>query len=200
MRPQLIIANKNYSSWSMRAWLALKIMGVDFDERRIPFGEDFDRQIKAVSKAGRVPVLLDDGLVIWDSMGICEYANEMLAPGRGWPTNHRQRAIARCLAAEIHSGFPNLRAQMPFNLRTRIKATPSQEVAEELVRVRQIAEQVQDELGKLCITHAYLIPTLLRLRSYGVGCTEEWFDLPYVREWEEEAARETERQPQYDLG
>ena len=199
MRPQLIITNKNYSSWSMRAWLALKIMGVDFDERRIPMDEDFERQVKAVSKAGRVPILLHDGLVIWDSLAICEYANEMLAPGRGWPTNHRQRAIARCLAAEIHSGFPNLRAQMPFNLRTRIQATPSDEVAQELERVRELADEVQQDLGKLCITHAFLIPTLLRLRSYGIECTEEWFGLPFVLEWEEEAARETERIPKYDL-
>ena len=116
--PQLVIGNKNYSSWSLRPWLLLRHFGIPFDEVRLNLDTpEFFAQIGRWSPTRTVPVLHDDGLVVPDSLAICEYANERWLDGRGWPADLRVRAQARAAAAEMHSGFRALRLQLPMNCR-----------------------------------------------------------------------------------
>ena len=112
----LVIGNKNYSSWSLRPWLAMSMAGIAFDELRIPLDQpDTKANILRHSPTGKVPCLLDAGaegtLTVWDSLAICEYVNETHASGRMWPAERRARARARSTAAEMHSGFAALRGQ-----------------------------------------------------------------------------------------
>src|SRR5687768_12918272 len=105
----LIIGNKNYSSWSLRPWLLLRHFGIGFEELRIPLEQPDTRQrILAHSPAGRVPILKDGGLTVWDSLAICEYVAERYAPA-AWPTDAARRAEARSISAEMHSGFAAMR-------------------------------------------------------------------------------------------
>ena len=116
----LIIANKNYSSWSLRPWLAMKQAGLAFDEVRILLNRpDTKAQILRYTPSGRVPCLVDGALAVWDSMAICEYVNEQYADGSLWPRDVAQRARARSVAAEMHSGFAALRTHMSMDIRSR---------------------------------------------------------------------------------
>src|SRR5262245_24923767 len=113
-RPLLVIGNKNYSSWSLRPWLLLRQAGVDFEELRLPLDTpEFAARIAVHSPSRRVPVLRDGDLRVWDSLAICEYANERWLDGRGWPADPGARAVARSAAAEMHSGFTALRTRLP---------------------------------------------------------------------------------------
>ena len=114
---ELLIGNKNYSSWSLRAWLPLVHLGISFKETRLRlFTPVFDAALARVSPAGRVPVLVDDGFAIWDTLAIAEYLAEKYPQHALWPADARDRARARSLCAEMHSGFGNLRDQMPMNV------------------------------------------------------------------------------------
>ena len=118
--PLLVIGNKNYSSWSLRPWLLLRHFGVAFDELRLNLDTpEFFAEIGRWSPTRTVPALHDDGLVIPDSLAICEYVNEHWLDGRGWPADLRARAAARAAAAEMHSGFRALRLQLPMNCRRK---------------------------------------------------------------------------------
>src|SRR5262249_2842238 len=106
MSTVLVIGNKNYSSWSLRPWLFLKVHGIPFEERRIPLYRDESRErLLAVSGSGRVPVLLHDGLKVWDSLAILETLAELHPRLDGWPTNLSDRTWARAISAEMHGGF-----------------------------------------------------------------------------------------------
>jgi glutathione S-transferase len=115
--PTLVIANRLYSSWSLRPWLMLKAAGVAFDEVLIPLDTPETRAaILAHSPAGKVPVLKDGPVTVWESLAIIEYAADVLAPGRVWPADPAARALARAVSAEMHAGFPALRSACPMNL------------------------------------------------------------------------------------
>ena len=117
-RPTLIIANRNYSSWSLRAWLAMEATGQEFDEVVIPLGQpDTAENILRWSPTARVPALKDGDVVLWDSLAICEHLAEAFPEAGLWPTDARARATARSVVAEMHSGFVALRKHMPMNLR-----------------------------------------------------------------------------------
>ena len=114
---ELLIGNKNYSSWSLRAWLPLAHHGIAFRETRLRlFTPAFDATVARVSPAGRVPVLVDDGFAIWDTLAIAEYLAEKYPQHALWPADRNDRARARSICAEMHSGFGNLRNQMPMNV------------------------------------------------------------------------------------
>src|SRR6267142_2363138 len=114
----LVIGNKNYSSWSLRPWLAMKVLGLAFDEVRIPlYGPGSKEQILRYSPAGRVPILRDGDTVVWDSLAILEYLAERHR--QLWPADAAQRAKARAISAEMHSGFAALREHMSMNTRKR---------------------------------------------------------------------------------
>src|SRR5919202_2492675 len=116
----LVVGAKNYSSWSLRAWLALRVAGIAFDEVVIPLDRpETKAEIARHSPSGRVPVLRDGDLRVWDSLAIIEYAAERFPDSRLWPADRIMRATARSVAAEMHAGFQALRAHLPMNLKRR---------------------------------------------------------------------------------
>src|SRR5512141_2998289 len=117
----LIIGNKNYSSWSLRPWLLLRQFGIAFNEIKLTMDTpEFHARIAEFSPAGRVPVLLDGELHVWDSLAIAEYANERFLDSRGWSQARADRAHARAISAEMHSGFAAMRRELPMNCRKRV--------------------------------------------------------------------------------
>lgn len=115
--PTLIIGNKNYSSWSLRPWLALKAGGIEFDEKLVPLFESDWTERKAELPSGTVPVLEHDGLVLWETLAILEYAAETWPKANLWPTDPKARAMARAISSEMHAGFTAVRGHMPMNIR-----------------------------------------------------------------------------------
>ena len=206
---RLVIGNKNYSSWSLRPWVLLKQFGVPFVETRLPLDTpEFREQVQRLSPTGRVPVLHDGDRVVWDSLAICEYVNETFLDGRGWPTDPGRRALARCAAAEMHSGFAALRAQLPMNCRRapnayRWKADADADIQRVLSLWRELRRHAGDGpflLGQFGIVDAMYAPVAIRFRGYGValddsarGFSEALFALPAMREWQAAAEAETER-------
>jgi glutathione S-transferase len=212
-RPTLFVGNKNYSSWSLRPWLLLRHFGVAFDEVVVWLDTpEFPRAAAALSGSGRVPVLRDDGRTVWDSLAICEYANERWLGGAGWPADVDRRALARSAAAEMHSGFNALRAQLPMNVRRRPDAYRWDAAADaDIARVQRLWAQLRDRagdegpagdagflLGRFGIVDAMFAPVCVRLRAYGVPVDRVAADymatilaLPAFREWEAAALAET---------
>ncbi|HEX9390646.1 MAG TPA: glutathione S-transferase family protein [Usitatibacteraceae bacterium] len=145
----LVIGNKNYSSWSLRPWIALRQAGIAFNEVLVPLDQaDTGANIAAWSPAGRVPVLIHNDLHIWDSLAILEYLAEIF-PDKGlWPRDARARARARSIAAEMHSGFAAIRSAMPMNCRARLPglgATP--EAGRDIARIVDIWTACRAEFG-----------------------------------------------------
>ncbi|MFQ5609484.1 MAG: glutathione S-transferase, partial [Woeseiaceae bacterium] len=125
MHVTLIIGNKNYSSWSLRAWFLLREAGIEFEERRIALDEsDTEKCIAEISESGRVPVMIIDDLRVWDTLAIAETAAERWPGKRLWPEDPDVRAHARSVSAEMHSGFEVLREQMPMNCRAMGRKVP----------------------------------------------------------------------------
>jgi glutathione S-transferase len=204
----LVIGNKNYSSWSLRPWLAMKVLKLDFEEKRVslylPGAKD---EILKHSPAGKVPCLVDGGTRIWDSLAILEYLAEKHP--QLWPADRAQRAAARSISAEMHSGFPNLRQHMSMNVRKRFPGkgrTP--EVDAEIERIRAIWSAAKRPFlfGEFGAADAMYAPVALRFRTYEVelppACraySEATLALAPMREWIAAAERETEALPQFDL-
>ena len=208
--PLLIIGNKNYSSWSLRPWLLLRHFGVDFEERRLLLDTPaFQEEIGRWSPTARVPVLVDEGLTVWDSLAICEYANERWLDGRGWPQQRQARAQARAAAAEMHSGFAALRTQLPMNSRRQPDAYRWDAQAQaDIDRVQRLWADLRaqhgTDAGFLCgefgIVDAMFAPVAIRFLGYGVALDESAHgyvrtlqQLPALRQWREQAAQEEER-------
>jgi glutathione S-transferase len=213
--PLLVIGNKNYSSWSLRPWLLLRHFGVAFDELRLNLDTpEFFAEIGRWSPTRTVPVLHDDGLVVPDSLAICEYANERWLAGRGWPADLRTRAKARAAAAEMHSGFRALRAQLPMNCRRRPDAYRWDLSAQsDIDRILQLWGELRAEFAAegefLCggfgIVDAMFAPVVMRFLGYGVvvddnarGYMEAMTALPALREWRAAADAEPEYLPATD--
>lgn len=212
---KLVIGNKNYSSWSLRPWLLLRQFGVPFEERRLALDtEAFAREIGALSPSGRVPVLHHQGRVIWDSLAICEYANETWLEGRGWPSDVSARAAARSASAEMHSGFAALRTQLPMNCdRTPNAYRWDAAAAQDIARIQALWTDLRARLGAggefLCgrfgIVDAMFAPVAIRFRGYGVACEGAAADycaallaLPAMQEWIAAGIAEPERLPKYN--
>jgi glutathione S-transferase len=151
-KPTLIIGNKNYSSWSLRPYMTLSMAGIPFDEKMIRFGEPrFTREVKRISKAGQVPILLHNGLMINDSLAIIEYAHETWPAKNVWPKNKAARAKARSVAAEMHAGFRGIRSSCPMNLRREKKLPPggiTQAIAKDVARIEQLWADCREDFGK----------------------------------------------------
>jgi glutathione S-transferase len=213
--PLLVIGNKNYSSWSLRPWLLLRHFGVAFDELRLNLDTpEFFAEIGRWSPTRTVPVLHDDGLVIPDSLAICEYANERWLDGRGWPSDLRRRGAARAAAAEMHSGFRSLRLQLPMNCRRKPDAYRWDDKAQaDMDRVQAIWRQLRAEygaggeflFGDFGIVDAMYAPVVMRFLGYGVPLDDtarRYADaitsLPAMREWLAAAEIEQERIPETD--
>ncbi|HSJ96601.1 MAG TPA: glutathione S-transferase family protein [Myxococcota bacterium] len=209
-RRVLVIGNKNYSSWSLRPWLALRMGGVEFEEVRIPlYREDSKAAILRYSPSGKVPIWIEDGVTVWESLAICERAAER-APGAGlWPADPAARAHARAISAEMHAGFSALRNAMPMNLRAagaRIAVGP--EVRADVERIVAIWEDCRARFGAggpflfgaFTNADAMYAPVVTRFHSYGVSlplAAQVYADavraLPAMQEWAAAGVAEAER-------
>lgn len=207
-RPLLVIGNRNYSSWSLRPWLLMREAGIDFAEERLPLATvEFHARIGPLSPSRRVPALHDDGLVVWDSLAICEYVNERWLGGAGWPADLALRARARAAAAEMHSGFALLRDQLPMNCRREPDGYRWSEAAQaDIDRVVALWRALRADAGHgafLCgrfgIVDAMYAPVVMRFAGYGVAVDADIADymdavrgLAGMREWVAQARDEVE--------
>ncbi len=176
MNPKLVIGNKNYSSWSLRAWLPLEMTGATFDEVVIPLHrDDTAANLKQHSPSRRVPVLKHGDFSIWDSLAIAEYLAELFPEARLWPSDARARARARSVAAEMHAGFATLRKQMPMDVRARLELPAAQDdLAADISRICEIWEECRESygvdgdflFGEASIADAFFAPVVSRFVTY----------------------------------
>ncbi|HYL04228.1 MAG TPA: glutathione S-transferase family protein [Steroidobacteraceae bacterium] len=182
----LVIGNKNYSSWSLRAWLLLKHLGVAFTEVLVPLDTpDTREQLERYGPSGRVPVLHDGSVCVWDSQAICEYAAELT--GKGWPGSREARAVARSVAAEMHAGFASLRSLWPMNARARNRRTAmTAALAADIERIDEIWSDCRHRFGaggpwlfgaEYTIADAMYAPVVLRFNTYGARTSDSarWY-------------------------
>jgi glutathione S-transferase len=204
---QLYLGNKNYSSWSLRGFLAMKLSGAPFVERMVSLSGTGDPSPgnRAFSPTGRVPCLHDGGTVVWDSLSIAEYLAER-HPGM-WPADPATRAWARSVAAEMHSGFSTLRNEMTMCIRERVDVRPwSPGLVRDIARVTEIWNEGRGRFAQggayLCgaysLADAFYAPVAFRFRTYGAspeGAAGAYLNAalqhPFVREWESAALAET---------
>jgi len=199
----LLIGSKNYSSWSLRPWLFLRKADFKFREQLVYFDEsDYQAQIAALSPSRRVPLLIDGGVKIWDSLAICEYAAEFT--GYGLPRDRADRAWARSVAAEMHSGFQTLRNECPMNVRARNRRVPlTPQLAADIARVDEIWSGCRKGygggwlFGEFSMADAMFAPVFFRFQTYGAALsaasqTYLKFALndPVMREWQDAASKE----------
>jgi glutathione S-transferase len=202
----LYIGNKNYSSWSLRAWVLMKAFGIPFNEHRITLYEpDSSERIRIHSPSGRLPCLHDGSTVVWDTLAIAEYLAER-HPGM-WPAAAGARAWARSAAAEMHSGYSGLRNEFGMNLRIRERRKASPAVESDIARIGALWREGRERFGQdgdfLCgafgVVDAFYCPVAFRFESYGVALDDvatayqrALLALPAMREWAAGASRETE--------
>ncbi|MGL6313247.1 glutathione S-transferase family protein [Vibrio sp. WXL103] len=176
---QLFIGNKNYSSWSLRAWLIFSQhhLEVDLIKLRL-FTDDFYDTLDGISPTAKVPTLVDEGITVWDSLAILEYVNDRYLKGKAWPNQATERAKARAISAEMHSGFLNLRNELPMNIRARRKVVLSEAALKDIARIDAIWSE-QAELypsgwlfGEWSIADAMYTPVALRFQTYGVSLSQ----------------------------
>ncbi|GAB1576976.1 glutathione S-transferase family protein [Bordetella petrii] len=202
----LIIGNKNYSSWSLRAWLALRATGIPFSEQKLGlFTPEFAERLGGITPAGLVPVLLDGDFAVWDSLAICEYAAERHPEAGLWPAHPHARARARSLAAQMHSGFGQLRQVLPMNIEATLSGIDYSAAQGDISRVQAIWHDTRAEFGqdgpflfgKFSAADAFYAPVVSRFTTYGVpaaGAVREYMDavlaLPAMQEWTRDACAE----------
>ncbi|MFV0548890.1 MAG: glutathione S-transferase family protein [Limnobaculum xujianqingii] len=205
---QLYIANKNYSSWSLRPWILLSQLGIPFEECIVPFdtGSNWEK-FRRFSPSGKVPCLVDDQTIVWDSLAIAEYLAESYP--EVWPDSREARAWARCASAEMHSGFSVLRNSCPMNVGIRIRPHQlSESLITELARLSELWEQGLNQFGgpflagkKFTAVDAFFAPVAFRIQSYDLPVSpaakayaERLLNLQSMMEWEEEALKEVWRE------
>lgn len=210
---RLVIAPLNYSSWSVRAWLALEHAGADFKTHEIALFVDPDwrDKVSQFSGAGRVPILIDGSLSVHEALAICEYAAERLPEAKLWPDDQRLRARARAVSSEMSTSFTNVRNEMPMNYRGRASQfSPSDEASQEIDRILDIWNASLSTspgpflFGGFSIADCMYLPVLSRFRTYGVtleGQVAAWeqrmWNQPAVAKWTE-LAEQSISVPKYD--
>jgi len=207
---KLIIGNKNYSSWSMRPWIAMKVANIPFEETVISLdAPNFKQVVGPVSATGKVPVLIDGEVRVWESLAILEYLAENFPEAGLWPAESGLRAIARAISNEMHAGFVPLRRHMPMNMwRPVIKREMTPEVTANVQRIESIWSECRERYGKkrggpflfggFGAADAMYAPVVARLNTYNVDVTstakaymDEVMQLPAWREWHAAALKET---------
>ncbi|TKB24476.1 glutathione S-transferase family protein [Desulfopila sp. IMCC35006] len=206
---KLIIGNKNYSSWSLRAWLLLAAKDLPFEEVRIPLCmENTESAIAEYTAAGKVPVLIDNDLTVWDSLAICEYISEQYLDGNGWPADAEERAVARSCCAEMHSGFFTLREAMPMNCRAVNRRVPmTAELQEDISRIDSLWTWLREKhaprgpwlFGEFSIADCMFAPVVFRFSTYNTAVSDisqnyiqTVLEHPKIQLWREQAKGEVE--------
>ncbi|MEE9319348.1 MAG: glutathione S-transferase family protein [Granulosicoccus sp.] len=204
---KLVIGNKNYSSWSLRPWILMQHSGIEFDEIRIPlFTTEGEKLLEKWCPAKQVPVLHDGPLVLWDSLAICEYIADKNPHRALMPDESSDRAKARAMSAEMHSGFGALRTFMPMNCRRIIEGfEPDLNTRIDINRIVQLLEQALDEsggpwlFGRYSVADAMFAPVASRFHTYGIkapGNTRSYFEQvladPAMQTWYRAAVDENE--------
>ncbi len=197
---KLIIGNKNYSSWSLRGWLAAKQSGLAFEEITVPmFGEEWDSLKTADGgtqpSQGKVPILWDGDVVIWDSLAILEYLADKVGRERFWPKDDTARGMARSLVAEMHSSYLALRRECPMNIRMRHESVRiSDEAKADIVRVLQLWAEARARFGKggpflfgtFGAADVFYAPVVSRFITYGIGVpgfAQVYMEAVWEHEW-----------------
>lgn len=205
---QLVIGNKNYSSWSLRPWLIMKVAEIEFEEINIELYQMEGKQaLKNYTDSGKVPVLIDNNMNIWDSLAIVEYLAERHPEKALWPLANDSRAIARAVTAEMHSSFNAIRNELPMNCRLSTRYEPvAAPLQQDIDRISSIWKQCRQEygqqgeflFGQFSIADAFYAPIVIRLNGYGIPVGEverDYMDnilaLPALQEWVEAAKQET---------
>lgn len=212
---RLHVFDYNYSSWSMRAGVVLRLSGVAFEESPVHLDDAGRARVAALSPSGLLPLLEHGERRIWDSLAIAEYMAEQCPDRALWPRDAHARAVARAACAEMHSGFTAIRQQMPMNLRARYPGfARNPEVERQVARVKELWRELRARFGRggeyLCgefgIVDAIYAPVVARFRSYDVRLEGPLADYaaavlrhPAVAGWHEAAAREALRIPAYEL-
>jgi glutathione S-transferase len=207
---KLIIGNRAYSSWSMRGWLAAKQLGEEFEEYVVPlYDAEWDKRREGDEFApslGKVPILWDGECVVWDSLAIIEFLADRYGTALYWPEEETARAVARSMSAEMHSGFANLRRELPMNVRKSFPAKRlSEPVREEIDRILQLWAQARARFGGMgnflfgdwCAADMMYAPVVTRFITYGVQVPnfagvymKEVLSHPHVSEWIDKAQDE----------
>jgi len=205
----LVIGNKNYSSWSMRPWVLLKQLGIPFEEKKLRFHSDeWDAEIERWSPSRLVPVLWRDKQTVWDSLAIAEAVHEWFPDKGVWPEDPVSRAFARCAAAEMHSGFRDLRSNMPMNIRSSHPGKGMKpEVQANIDRIEKLWAEARGRFGAagpflfgaFSAADAMYAPVVMRFKTYAVKLAPEsqrYCDAmqaaPGVRAWIDDALKEKE--------
>ena len=211
---QLFIANKNYSSWSMRPWVLMRQAGIAFEEVMVPFDDfeptsAFKQQVLALNPVGKVPVLVDGSGAVWDSLAIAETLAERFPEKRLWPADPAARARARSICAEMHAGFSSLRSHCPMNIEASLPEIGAivwrdqSGVRADVARIQSMWEGLLQQhggpmlFGEFSIADAYYAPVCMRLRTYALPVSDTvraYMDrvtaLPAVAEWFADALAE----------
>jgi glutathione S-transferase len=207
MSLHLVIGNKNYSSWSLRPWLAMKVAGIAFKETVISLeAKDFKARVTAVSGAGKVPVLIDGDVHVWESLAILEYLAEKFPAAGLWPKDAAARAHARAIASEMHAGFLSLRRHLPMNVWRPVKLRPLDDGAKaDAARIDAIWSDCRARygaagpflFGAFSAADAMYAPVIWRFHTYAVGVgaaarayMNAMMALPAWGEWRDAARRE----------
>jgi glutathione S-transferase len=178
---EIVIGTKAWSSWSLRPWLALKRTGAPFTETLVQLRETgTSEEVARRSPSGRVPVLIDGDLILWDSLAICEYLAERFPAAKLWPDDLAARALGRSAVAEMHSSFPSLRGECPMDLALRTEVELSEATHDDIRRIVKLWNGLRDRfaangpflLGAWSIADAFYTPVATRFRSYGVQLSD----------------------------
>lgn len=208
---ELITANRNYSSWSLRPWILMRALDIDFEDRIEPFTKPTNYEdFRSFSPTGQVPVLIDQGRRIHDSLGIALYLADR--HDGVWPIDAEARAWAQCAACEMHSGFSALRNDCPMNVGVRVTPKPmSAALTANVARIRELFEEGLTRFGGPWLAgkdfgavDAFFAPVAFRIRTYGldVGAGQAWVErmlaYPAMLEWEEQALAESWREASHE--
>ena len=208
----LYIGNRNYSSWSLRPWVLMRELGLPFKERLLPFGDPTWKDYGAISASGKVPCLVDEGFSVWDSLAIVEYLAER--EPRVWPVDARGRAWARSAAAEMHSGFNELRNSCSMNCGVRVRLNnPPAALARDVERIGALWNEGLKRFGgpflagsTFTAADAFFAPVALRIQSYGLeldsashAYAARLLQLVSMREWYKSALQETWRDAPHEV-
>lgn len=207
---KLIIGNKNYSSWSLRGWLAAKQSGLSFEELTVPlYGDEWENRRQQAGEfqpsAGKVPVLWDGDVVVWDSLAIMEYLADKVGRERFWPKDDEARAMARSMVAEMHSSYAALRNECPMNIRARARVELSDECRHDIVRILGLWAEARARFGRggpflfgtFSAADIFYAPVVSRFQTYGIGVPgfaqaymEAIWDHAWLQEWVDAASQE----------